>query len=184
MSLAVTGDMRTALLPAILLGSLAIATSSPAHAGTYVSLGMGGVIDGKGALSAPAELDSETPQQRLAVGQNLGRLAIEASVGRVGLGAGDARIVGLHGRLGLPLDGHLSGYVRVGVERAWVRGLDARLGDSGSGLVGGVGLEYRISAPLLGEAAIWAEVAQDDLTFDNDVTGGLRTWTLGASLGL
>lgn len=172
--------MRTALAALIVLGSAAAA-----HAGTYVSLGMGGVIDGEGVLAAPVEAaPSDTPQQRLALGTRLGRLAIEASLGRFGIGAGDARAVGIHGRLSLPLDGNLNGFLRLGLEHAWLDGVDARLGDSARGLVGGVGLEYRLEAPLLGEAGLWAEIAQDELTFADGSKGGVRTWTVGASLGL
>ncbi len=79
--------MRTALAALIVLGS-----ATAAHAGTYVSLGMGGVIDGEGILAAPVEAaPSDTPQQRLALGTRLGRLAIEASLGRFGIGAGEGR---------------------------------------------------------------------------------------------
>ena len=59
-----------------------------------------------------------------------------------------------------------------------------RIGDStADGYVGGLGLEYRLKAPLLGEAALWGEQSQDKLeTAAGDV--GARLWTLGFSIGI
>ena len=53
-----------------------------------------------------------------------------------------------------------------------------------SGYVGGGGLEYRLTAPILGSASIWAELSQDAFTTEAGAEGGVRLWTLGASIGL
>lgn len=174
--------------PAVLLSALVpalLAAPALATAGTYVSLGIGGAPSGQGDLTVAASTgDSDVPQQRLALGHSLGRLAIEASVGRFGVGTGDAIAAGAHARLSVPLDGNFGAYGRLGLERVWLRDLDPRFGESADGMVAGLGLEYRLTMPLLGQAAIWAEVSQDELTFADDSKGGVRLWTLGATLGL
>jgi hypothetical protein len=171
------------LLPLVSLATLA-AAASPALAGSYVSLGLGGEPALQGDLETAAGGD-EGGNGRLALGQRFGRLAIEASVSRFAVPADDATAAGIHARLAFPLGGHFEAYGRLGLERLW-------LGDSpmttvsgdASGLVGGGGLEYRLTAPLLGSASIWAELSQDKFTTESGAEGGVRLWTLGASIGL
>lgn len=177
--------MSPRLAASLLSLASVLATSSLASAGTYVSLGLGGTPDPQGELKVAASTGtSDVAQRKAALGWSLGRIAIEATAARYALGSGHATAAGVQGRLTIPLDGHFGAYGRVGVERAWLSDLDPRLGDTADGWVGGVGVEYRLTAPLLGQAAIWAEVTQDQLTFADDTKGGARMWTLGASLGL
>lgn len=169
----------------LLATALLAATASLASAGTYVSIGMGGTPEPQGALKvAAANGSNDLAQRRAAVGFSLSRLAVEATVARYGIGAGQATVAGAHARLSIPIDGGFGAYGRLGVERAWLEDLDARLGDRADGWVGGLGLEYRFDAPLLGQAGVWAELSQDQLTFDDDSKGGARMWTLGVSIGL
>lgn len=173
------------LASAALLAAL-LATPALASAGTYVSVGMGGDPSPQGELELVMTTGdgSDVPQQRAALGWSFSRLAIEATIGRFGIGDGHATIGGVHGRLTLPLDGGLGAYGRFGFERAWLTDLDPRLGEEADGMAAGLGLEYRLKAPLLGQAAVWAEVSEDRLTFANDEQGGARMWTVGASLGI
>lgn len=160
-------------------------SASVASAGTYVSLGVGGTPSGQGALAVPASSgDSGVPQQRVALGQGLGRLAVEASLGRFAIGGGSAVAAGVHARVTVPLDGHLNLFARLGMERVWLADLAPSLGEAADGGVGGLGLEYRVDAPIIGQGALWAEVNQDQLTFDGGATGGVRMWTVGLTLGL
>jgi|GEM_PF-3263922 len=176
--------MRRLLSAAILVAAL-LATSSLASAGTYVSLGLGGTPDPQGELAiATAGGSSDVAQRRAALGFSLSRVAVEATVARYPLGAGHATAAGVHARLSIPIDGGFGAYGRIGLERAWLSGLAPRLGERADGVAGGLGLEYRVDAPLLGRAAIWAEVSQDQLTFADDSEGGARMWTVGLSLGL
>ncbi len=179
--------MRALLVAALLASPAALATLSPARAtaGTYVSLGLGTTPTGQGDLAVTTEAaDSDVPQQRVALGQSLGRVAIEASLARFGIGAGDGVAAGVHARLSVPLDGNLGAYGRIGLERVWLSGLDPTFGDSADGMAAGLGLEYKLTAPILGQAAIWGEVNQDQLTFANDRKGGVRMWMAGVSLGM
>jgi hypothetical protein len=84
--------MRALLVAALLASPAALATLSPtAAAGTYVSLGLGTTPTGQGDLAVTTTAgDSEVPQQRVALGQSLGRVAIEASLARFGIGAATA----------------------------------------------------------------------------------------------
>ncbi len=178
-------------MPSLRAACLAACLAAPAfapalaHAGTYVSLGVGGTPTGQGDLAlVAASGSSDTPQQRVSLGQSLGRLAVEGSLGRFGLGAGDAVAAGVHARLSIPLDGHLGAYGRLGLERVWLHDVDTAMGDSADGVAAGLGLEYRLSLPLLGQAGVWAEMSQDQLGLANDQEGGVRMWTIGATLGL
>lgn len=178
--------MRALLVAALLASPVALATTAAtATAGTYVSLGLGTTPTGQGDLTVTTEAgDSDVPQQRVALGQSLGRVAIEASLARFGIGAGDGVAAGVHARLSVPLDGNLGAYGRIGLERVWLSGLDPAFGDTADGMAAGLGLEYKLSAPILGQAAIWGEVNQDQLTFANEGKGGVRMWMAGVSLGM
>lgn len=58
------------------------------------------------------------------------------------------------------------------------------MGSTADGVVGGLGLEYRLSAPLVGQAGVWAEISDDRLDTGGGRTGGVRLWTLGLTFGL
>jgi hypothetical protein len=168
-----------ALATAILLASV-----STASAGSYLSVGLGGDPVLQGELTAAADGDGDGGNGRLALGQSFGRLALEGSLSRFALASDQATAAGIHVRLTLPIDGAFGAFGRVGLERVWLGAEGDRLGDStADGYVGGLGLEYRLEAPLLGEAAIWGEMSQDKLeTAGGEV--GARLWTLGLSVGI
>lgn len=163
---------------------LLAATASTATAGGYVSVGLGGDPAIQGDFSAAADGDGDGGNGRLALGQRFGRLSLEGSLGRFGFGVDEATAAGVHLKLGIPLDGNFGAYVRGGLEHVWLGAEGERLGDTtADGIVGGLGLEYRLEAPVLGEASIWAEVSED--RFENEAgEGGVRLWTLGFSLGI
>ncbi|HVV84893.1 MAG TPA: hypothetical protein VHE35_17635 [Kofleriaceae bacterium] len=177
--------MRATSLRVLTFAGLAtIAAPAVASAGSYLSLGLGGEPALQGDLKVAATGD-QGGNGRFALGERFGRLAIEASLSRFGLADSEATVAGIHLRLAFPLGSHLAAYGRLGAERLW-------LGDSqmttvsgtGSGYVGGGGLEYRVTAPLLGQASLWAELSQDEFTTEDGAEGGVRLWTLGASVGL
>lgn len=168
----------------LLAASLLAATATTASAGSYLSLGLGGDPALQGDLRAAADGDGEGGNGRLALGQSFGRVALEGSVSRFALGLEEATAAGVHVRLTLPIDGAFGAYGRVGLERVWLGAEDDLMGDTtADGLVGGLGLEYRLKAPLLGEAAIWGEVSEDRIETATG-EGGVRLWTLGLSVGL
>lgn len=167
---------------AVVFGSLSIA--SIASAESYVSLGVGGDPALHGDVRAAANGGGDGGNGRLALGLGVGRLSVEGSLSRFGLGDGNATAAGVHLRLRFPIDGGFGAYGRVGLERVWLPGDSMPLSaDAADGLAGGLGLEYRLSAPLLGQAGLWAEVSQD--RFSNTAgSGGVRLWTAGLTVGL
>ena len=58
------------------------------------------------------------------------------------------------------------------------------LSGDAKGLVGAAGLEYRLEAPVLGSASLWAELSEDRFETESGGEGGVRLWTLGASIGM
>lgn len=168
----------------LLAAALLAASASTAAAGSYLSLGLGGDPAIQGEFSAAADGDGEGGNGRLALGQRFGRLALEGSLSRFGFGPEEATAAGVHLRLGIPIDGGFGGYVRGGLEHLWLGAEGERLGTAtADGIVGGIGLEYRLEAPLLGEASIWGEVSQN--RFETPMgESGARLWTLGFSLGI
>jgi hypothetical protein len=164
--------------------ALLIASVSTASAGSYVSLGLGGDPVLQGELMTAADGDGDGGNGRLALGQSFGRLALEGSLSRFALATDEATAAGVHARLTLPIDGAFGVFGRLGLERVWLGAEGDRIGDdTADGYVGGLGLEYRLKAPLLGETALWGEMSQDKLeTAAGDV--GARLWTLGVSVGI
>ena len=90
----------------------------------------------------------------------------------------------VHARLSFPLGGRFEAYGRLGLERLWFGDTQMSVGGDASGLVGGAGLELRVKAPLLGAASIWAELSQDRFETEAGANGGVRLWTLGATIGM
>jgi hypothetical protein len=169
---------------ALLASALLLATASTASAGSYLSLGLGGDPVLQGELMTAADGDGDGGNGRLALGQSFGRLALEGSLSRFALATDEATAAGIHARLTIPIDGPFGAFGRLGLERVWLGAEGDRIGDTtADGYVGALGLEYRLKAPLLGEAAIWGEMSQDKLeTTAGDV--GARLWTLGLSVGI
>jgi hypothetical protein len=168
---------------ALLTASLLAATATTASAGSYLSLGLGGDPAIQGDLRGAAGGEGEGGNGRLALGQRFGRLALEGSLSRYGISDTEATAAGVHLRLTVPIDGGFGAYLRGGLEYVWLGDAGPSGDTSGDGVVGGVGLEYRLEAPVLGEASIWGEVSEDRWTTDVG-EGGARLWTLGFSIGI
>jgi hypothetical protein len=161
---------------------LALAPAA-AHAGSYLSLGFGGDPALQGDLDVAAD-GAGGGNSRLALGQRFGRIAIEGSLSRFGVPDATATSAGVHARLAFPLGSNFELYGRVGLEHLWLGDSQMSLSGDAQGMVGAAGLEYRLSAPLLGSASLWAELSEDRFETDSGAEGGVRLWTLGASLGM
>jgi hypothetical protein len=163
---------------AVLLGSL-----SAASADSYLSLGVGGDPAVHGDMRMAANGQGDGGNGRLALGVGVGRLSVEGSLSRFGLAGSTATAAGAHLRLRFPVQGGFGIFGRIGLERVWLGDLPS-MSSTADGVVGGLGLEYRLSAPLLGEAGLWAEVSDDRLDTGGGHTGGVRLWTAGLTVGL
>jgi hypothetical protein len=171
--------VRLGICLTVVLGSLSVASAE-----SYVSLGVGGEAAAHGDLRMAANGDGDGGNGRLAVGIGVSRLAVEGSLSRFGLGSSTATAAGAHLRLRFPIQGGFGIYGRVGLERVWLGTDLPSMNSTADGVVGGLGLEYRLSAPLLGQAGIWAEVSDDRLDAGAGNTGGVRLWTAGLIVGL
>lgn len=185
MVVALLAGMRatSTVLSSSFLAAALLVGASTAHAGSYVSLGFGGEPALQGELSTAASGENGG-NSRVALGQRFSRVAVEASLSRFGLDSATVTAGGVHARLSFPLAGKLEAYGRLGLERIWTSDTPMSVAGDGDGLVGGLGLEYRVTAPLLGAASLWAELSEDRFTTEAGTEGGVRLWTLGASLGL
>jgi hypothetical protein len=171
--------VRLGICLTVLLGSLSVAS-----AGSYLSLGVGGAPAVHGDMRMAATGEGDGANGRLALGFGVSRLSIEGSLSRFGLGGSTATAAGAHLRLGLPVRGGFGIFGRLGVERVWLGADLPSMASTADGTIGGLGLEYRLSAPLLGEAGLWAEVSGDRLDTGGGRTGGVALWTAGLTVGL
>ena len=171
--------LRLGICLTVVLGSV-----SAASAGSYLSLGVGGDPAVHGDMRMAASGEGDGANGRLALGFGVSRLAIEGSLSRFALGSSTGTAAGAHLRLRFPVQGGFGIFARVGMERVWLGSDLPTMDSTADGIVGGLGLEYRLSAPLLGEAGIWAEVSDDRLDTGGGHTGGVRLWTAGLIVGL
>lgn len=152
-----------------------LALPAAAHAGGYVSAGIGtapqfgGDLDdgysGKGHNSA-----------RVMVGKQFGIVGLEAGVAGFGFSGvsqdtGDtatgARMYNaqLAITVTLPLMTKLDGYLRGGIEKAWASGeANAGIDISGSGYLIGAGVAYSLGVH---DAALWAELGHEMVSYDH-----------------
>jgi hypothetical protein len=172
------GPCRAALVASLLVAS----------AGCYTSLGVGGGPALHGNLRTAALGEGDGANGRLAAGISIGRLSIETSVSRFGLDSDTATALGEHVRLRFPIKGGFDAFGRIGLEWAWLGDLPQAtsmpdLQQLHTGKVGALGVEYLLSAPLLGKAGFWAEASVDHLDMGGH-TRNILLWTTGVMLGL
>lgn len=189
--------MRLFIAPLLTAGMLASVPA--AHAGGYVSFGIGPEADLGGDLATRFQTD-ELTAGRLALGYRSKNLAIEAVAFGTGLdymnGAGNGDADLMSASLGVDLKYHLhlllglEGYGRVGLHRTW---MGANMQDEapeyqGSGHVLGGGLQYAFDVVPVVDAAVWVDYSHQefDLTdaAQRPLSGSADVLTIGVSLGL
>jgi hypothetical protein len=183
---------RAALAVALVTASTGIAT-----AGGYVGLGLG--------TSPAINVSNEETHRdfvgdgrsaRLIGGFRFGRLAVEGAYGGADHGMQlepngtyypiSLRQLSVSGKYNLPLSDGFEAYGRLGLQRTSLTlDGDDRFDASGSGVVAGIGMEYRV--PIAG-ASIWIDYQYSHASLEND--NGLtkmdlhsRVWTVGATIG-
>lgn len=182
----------TATLLAAMLSGL-----SAAHAGGYVSLGVGAEAAMSGDLAGRFQSDGLSAG-RLALGYRGGNLAIEAVAFGNGLddmtGSADMTTVSL----GIDLKYHLhialgvEGYCRAGLHRTWVtrsgQADSSMSGYQGEGHVLGGGLQYAFELLPVVEAAVWADYSRQTYNLADEaqqsMLGTADVITVGLSFGL
>lgn len=180
------GTLLTALL-VTLLGA------APAFAGGYFSLGVGDDATLHGDLAQQFDTDSDTQHARLAIGQRTGPIAIEASMFGTGLRGvnGDYRTVslGVDIKYFYGLGGNFELFGKGGLNKTWLQGTDDQGGDaSGRGKLLGVGVQYRFTTGLVGEAAVWLDLSRQFVELSGAQTatldGEIDMMNIGLSVGL
>jgi hypothetical protein len=170
--------MKLAVLAVVPLALTA--TAGAARAGGYVSAGIGGAPDLAGELSM---LSSDGGRAgRIAIGHDLGPVALEGGLGGFGVEGGTMMSASLSAKLSVDLVSQLDGYARGGIEHSWVRADGAMDGASGDGYLLGAGLELGLPM-LLTDAAIWLEVDRQWMEL-GQASGTADTLLLGLRVGL
>lgn len=141
----------------VLFGVGAVTLDRAAHAGTYLSLGVGSVPDLGDEMQG---FQAASRSGRLELGQRFSMVAFEGGVGGYQLADAraaeyDAVSVNGGGKLFFTLSGPLAMLARGGVERTWLR-TDGASGYQGNGYYAGVGAELRLALPL-GETSVWID---------------------------
>jgi len=181
-----SGSLLTALLVTLLL-------TAPASAGGYVSLGLGDDAGLHGDLATHFDTDSDTSHGRLAIGQRTGPFAIEASMFGTGLhgAGGDFRTVslGVDAKYFYGLGGNFELFGKAGLNKTWLQNTDSDGGEaSGRGKLLGVGVQYRFTTGLIGEAAVFLDLSRQFVELSDDQTatldGEIDTMHIGLSVGL
>lgn len=168
-------------------GVVSVTDAPPAHAGPYLSLGVGSEPDLADEMQG---FEAASRSGRLELGQRFSIAAVEGGVGGYRLstsGAAEYDAVSLSGggKLFFTLTGPLALLARGGVERTWLRADD--LSDySGNGYYAGVGAELRLALPL-GETSVWLDYSVHRANLSNgadelDADSGM--WTAGLSVGI
>lgn len=182
------------------LSTLAVAgLASPAHAGGYISVGIGADAGLAGDMATHFTADhDDAGSGRIAIGQRVGNIAVEASLygaalqSTTGLGDGAdyaTATAGVALKYYIPLSGRLEGYGKGGLDKTWlVADGDMRAsGYAGRGYNFGGGIQFTFETGLLGSAAVWLDYTHQEFELREDgmrdLDGGTRLLTLGVSLG-
>jgi hypothetical protein len=187
-------------LVAVATAALAVGgLASVAHAGGYVSLGIGADAQLSGDMAQHFSTQTDdSGSARIALGQRLGRFAIEVSLSGTDVESRTARAnferysattAGVTGKYYIPLSGRLEGFGKLGLDKTWLVGEadDPATSYSGRGYSLGGGLQYTIESILLGSASIWVDYTHQSYELRDverpDIGGGAQLVTVGVSLG-
>ncbi len=169
-----------------------------AHAGGYVSVGVGADAGLSGEVAQHFTTDTNGSSGRVALGQRLGRFAIEVDLygsdlqgttALAGQQSYSSMTAGVAARYYFPLTGHLEAYGKGGLDKTWLVGNadNPATSYSGRGYDLGGGLQYTINGLLLGELALWVDYTHQSFTLHDDqkrdLGGGAQMLSIGISVG-
>jgi hypothetical protein len=187
--------MKSAGLLSLLLVTLAWA--SPATAGGYMSIGIGEGADLQGDLAGQFDTDDSSSSGRLAIGQRTGPIAVEAALfGTEMYGLdGDFSTVslGVDVKYFYGLGANFELFGKGGLNKTWLVGDGQSTDMAGRGKQLGLGVQYRFTTGLIGQAALWLEASRTYVTLDGDtgqtalyshLEGEIDMINLGVSFGL
>ena len=181
----------------LLATALVAASSGVASAGGYIGLGIG--TGPSLSTSNDDTVESDGRSARLMLGYRFGRFAIEGAAGGYDMAMqlqGGASLYGaevrqgsISGKFTLPLADGFGAFGRLGLNKTWFSlSSTDRFDASGSGVIVGAGIEYRLDVALAGGLSLWfdyqysrAALSGDEPLVKMDLNAGL--WTLGATIG-
>lgn len=176
--------MRTSFAAIVAAATLGLAAT--AEAGNYVGLAIGGspVLDGP---YTEGDRKGTGKNGRLLVGHRFGRLSLEAAVSAYSFAnhnAGyDVRTISGGGKLNVPVRGKLEVLARLGAERSWLSGTEARLDPAqADGFYAGVGAEYPLDLGL-GRGSVFVDLTQHEGDTENDLRLSVTRWSVGVTIG-
>ncbi len=181
--------MKLAVAAALAL----LALPTAAHAGGYVSVGVGTGPRFTNGLQNSYSGDGHN-SARVLVGKRFGLISIEGGIGGYGLHgvnvytsdiSGDraysasASVVGQ-----VPVMAKLEVFARLGIEKTWVTGEADDRGISGGGYLVGAGVAYDLGFRNM---ALWAEIDHEMMRLKResiaDQTGSVDTLMVGIRVG-
>jgi len=182
---------------AVFAVALVAASSGVASAGGYIGLGIGTApaVNGSNLESYNATTREDGRSGRLVGGFRFGRFAIEGAIGKFDFVYDDGNLFAftayqaqVSGKFTLPLQDGFGVFGRVGLHKQWFNAQRAdfdALDVSGTGIVAGVGVEYRLPTAL--DVSLFVDyqysrggMSGERLDFGSTST---RMWTLGATIG-
>lgn len=186
---------------AIVVGSVLLATTGAASAGTYLGLGIGPDANVNGI----SDIGSGGRSARLLGGYafgglKVGTLGLEASLTGQSLaynnnirGTFDAKEIAIAAKYNYPLGYQFEVFGKLGVHHTWLTHANpGQFGDaydrSGSGLLFGVGAEYRLSVGPVKAGSLFVDYTHFQADFEGSVYmnegAGVGMWMLGFTVGL
>lgn len=168
--------------------------SSPAHAGSYLSFGLGSESTPSPEVTSDLHPENLTIG-RLAAGYRVGPIALEAGIAASGIrqsdsidGGGDpvntaSASVDLKYYMGL--FGPVEGYARGGLSKTWLRGSGASVASSERAYDIGGGLQYTFGPLPLAKAAVWLDYTHRMPERDQgeELDAATDVMTIGVSVG-
>lgn len=161
-----------------LTAAFLVALPAAAHAGSYVSGGLGTSPDVGGDVSVMLDTEGHNTG-RLVLGQKIGPAAIEGGLSGFHIDTGTAVTASVALKLQTQISGALGLFARGSLDHTWVSADTMELDGTGHTL--GLGLDYGVSA--LADGGLWLELDRQYLDLDGS-KGTADTVMLGLRFGL
>jgi hypothetical protein len=174
--------------------ALVLASTTVASAGTYVGLGIGSETSGSATRSDGIDaggMDGFGRSGRLMVGTRISKLSVEGQLSRFDLEFGAQPYQSTQAaaalKLSIPLGNNFEVFGRGGLQRTWLSPQGSGYAAAGSGLLLGLGLEYRLNLALTA-ASVFVDYQHTSSSFTDDAMtqfdGSTGMYTLGATVSL
>ena len=181
----------------VLLASVLVAASSGvASAGGYIGLGIGTApaVNGDNLESYRADTHEDGRSGRILGGFRFGRFAVEGAISKFDFVYDDGNLYDMTayqaqvaGKFTLPLQDGFGVFGKLGLQKQWFENdrTDVDLDVSGTGIVAGVGAEFRL--PTVVDVSLFVDYQYSRMGIANDTidfgSTSVRVWTLGATIG-